>query len=789
MAIVERLQFLIEAQTAGAVRDLRRFGDTADTELERAERRRRQWATGLTVGGAAAVGFATVAGRALAGLAGDASDLAETTSRIGVLFGDSGDEIEAWAETAATSFGQSKRQALDAAATFAVFGQAAGKTGSDLVDFSTSLTELASDLASFHNTSPEEAILALGAALRGENEPIRRYGVLLDDATLKQEAMRLGLISTTSQALTPAVKVQAAYAAILAQTTSAQGDFQRTAGGAANQQRILNAQLADLRANIGSGVLPMFTGLVQAANSVAGAFGSLSPETQRTLGSVASVGVAAVGAAGGVSFLAGQALKLRDRFTDASGALNIAGKAAIGLTAAVGIVGTVLALRAQEAAALREEMRSLAEAFFEGGEAATAATDRIAAEFGPRTLEAARSIRDLALAGEEVTDRMFDMTAAAAMAEGGMFAPKARELADALREQVEALSSATAQTETLRAAQADYADLVASGTATETELAAARERVVMASREQATTQQAVTAAVEEGQRAAEQAAAPTTDLADRLKEMRDAAADAERELRETTDAILGTLDASLDAEDAIASFSDRLAAHNELLRAGRASATELAASEREVLRAALAVAEAKTREAEQQAIANGRHWSATDAIRTQRDALVLLQQTVGVDSPLGQRLNQTIWQLTALAQNRTAKLKIDVEMNAPGRAGFFELLNRVPRRQKGGPVPGRRGEPVPLVAHGGEFVLDAATVDAIRRGAPTAGLADGRSARTMPDVAGGMWVSVPITVNVNGNGTVADQVRQILPQMADAVVGALRDWQRTNGPVPIRVAG
>ena len=40
------------------------------------------------------------------------------------------------------------------------------------------------DLASFHNTSPEEAIEAIGSAFRGEAEPMRKYGVLLDDASL-----------------------------------------------------------------------------------------------------------------------------------------------------------------------------------------------------------------------------------------------------------------------------------------------------------------------------------------------------------------------------------------------------------------------------------------------------------------------------------------------------------------------------------------------------------------------------------------------------------------------------
>jgi hypothetical protein len=61
-----------------------------------------------------------------------ASDLAETISKVGVLFGSSAKEIEIFAGTAAKSLGQTKQQALDAAATFAIFGTSAGLSGKEL---------------------------------------------------------------------------------------------------------------------------------------------------------------------------------------------------------------------------------------------------------------------------------------------------------------------------------------------------------------------------------------------------------------------------------------------------------------------------------------------------------------------------------------------------------------------------------------------------------------------------------------------------------------------------------
>ena len=216
-------------------------------------------ADGIKTGVSAAAGF-------LSDSIGAASDMGETISKVGVLFGDSADWVEKWAGTASTSLGQSKQQALDAAATFATFGKGAGLTGDELGEFSTNLASLASDMASFSNATPEEAIGAIGAALRGESEPIRAFGVLLDDATLREEALKLGLIETTKEALTPAQKVLAAQEAIYRQTTDAQGDFARTSGGLANQQRILAAQVENLKAKIGEKLLPVVLRLTQWAN-------------------------------------------------------------------------------------------------------------------------------------------------------------------------------------------------------------------------------------------------------------------------------------------------------------------------------------------------------------------------------------------------------------------------------------------------------------------------------------------------------------------------------------------
>jgi len=204
--------------------------------------------------GAAAGAFALKIGKDAIGAA---SDFSEEISKARVIFGDASKDIEKFAETAADSLGQSKKQAVNAASTFATLGKAAGLTGKDLSKFSIGFVKLASDLASFNNTSPEDAIQAIGAALRGEAEPIRRYGILLNDATLKNEALALGLIKTTKEALSPANKVLAAQAAIYKQTSDAQGDFARTSDGLANSQRQLAANIEDVKIQLGEVLLPI----------------------------------------------------------------------------------------------------------------------------------------------------------------------------------------------------------------------------------------------------------------------------------------------------------------------------------------------------------------------------------------------------------------------------------------------------------------------------------------------------------------------------------------------------
>jgi hypothetical protein len=189
------------------------------------------------------------------------SDLQESLSKVDVVFGQSSKAVRDFAKTSATSLGISEQAALEAAGTYGNLLQAFGLTQPMATEMSTSLVGLAADLASFNNVSTDDALLALRSGLSGETEPLKKFGIALSDSRLKAEAAAMGLGTFTGQ-LPTAIKSQAAYALIMKDSALAQGDFARTSDGVANRQRIISAQFKDVSAQIGTALIPAFSGLL-----------------------------------------------------------------------------------------------------------------------------------------------------------------------------------------------------------------------------------------------------------------------------------------------------------------------------------------------------------------------------------------------------------------------------------------------------------------------------------------------------------------------------------------------
>ncbi|WP_427017875.1 phage tail protein [Pseudarthrobacter sp. P1] len=230
---------------------------------------------GLFGGVIAALGIRELASRANEAV-NAFSELEDSTAAAGVVFGDSMGSIIAQSKTAGATLGLSEQQVINAANTYGTYGKAAGLSGAGLAQFSTGLTGLAGDMASFKGTTVEQSIEAIGAALRGETEPIRAYGVMIDDVAMRDEALRQGLIATTKDALTPQQKILAVQALIYKQTADAQGDFARTSDSTANVAKTLAAESENLSAKIGTFLAPAFTAArLKALSAVSGISGFL----------------------------------------------------------------------------------------------------------------------------------------------------------------------------------------------------------------------------------------------------------------------------------------------------------------------------------------------------------------------------------------------------------------------------------------------------------------------------------------------------------------------------------
>ncbi len=333
--ISERLAYVLTFDTSSGVKSLEKFGKSADKELGKADQKLDKLGSNMSKFGAGAVAFAGLAGAGLVKMASGAADASANMSALEQVVGDvTAQEIGKWAEGSARAVGLASKEAVAASTQFAGLGKIIGLADKPLADFARSHVELAADMAAFKNVSPQQAIEDLSSAYAGSTEVLRKYNIFLDDRTLK-EAYARETGEEVSGTLTTQQKIIAVNSELYRQGADMLGQFGRESGELSGQQAILRAEMTNLSDNIGAGVLPMLVSVLGVATKVTGALSSMSPEAQATTGQIAALGVAGIGIVGTLSMIAGQVIKMRDRFTDSTGELNKFGKAAKGATIAL----------------------------------------------------------------------------------------------------------------------------------------------------------------------------------------------------------------------------------------------------------------------------------------------------------------------------------------------------------------------------------------------------------------------------------------------------------------------
>lgn len=231
--------------------------DKTTEQIEKSTRRGA--AVGSLVGNLAAEGLSRL-GSGLIDFGGDSlrasSDLKESLNVTQLSFGRLGDGMSGFFADAAQNIGMSESAAREYSAGIGGLLQNMGLAQDESAAWSQKLLTLSADMGSAFNADPAQAIEAIGAGLRGEAEPLRKFNVMLNDAGLKAKAMELGLYDGKG-ALDDNAKAQAALALITEQTARVQGDFANTSDGAANAQRVAAANVENLQAKIGEGLLPV----------------------------------------------------------------------------------------------------------------------------------------------------------------------------------------------------------------------------------------------------------------------------------------------------------------------------------------------------------------------------------------------------------------------------------------------------------------------------------------------------------------------------------------------------
>jgi hypothetical protein len=189
-----------------------------------------------------------------------AADAEEAANLFQIVFKQASDNVIADLNRFAEAAGRGRHEMKNYAAGFGALLNPMGFTTEEVAKLSTQLSILGSDMASFFNTTDEDAAFALTTALTGQIRPMRRYGVNISKAAVDQEALAMGLIKNKKE-MTQQIKVQALLNIIMRETQQLQGDAIRTQASLTNQWRRFWGALHDIGVEIGTVFRPMATQL------------------------------------------------------------------------------------------------------------------------------------------------------------------------------------------------------------------------------------------------------------------------------------------------------------------------------------------------------------------------------------------------------------------------------------------------------------------------------------------------------------------------------------------------
>ncbi len=193
-----------------------------------------------------------------------ATDLTESINAVEKVFGSASGSVLAFAADTRDSVFLAESELNQLVTLTGSLLQTFGFSADEAAEASIRLTQRAADMASVFNTSVSDALLAINSALRGETEPITRFGAKVNEAAINAYLLSEGIVESTG-AITDQEKTLARINLIMEQTASVQGDAADTADELANRQRALSEVWTKAQAIFGTQLVPLMEAGVDVA--------------------------------------------------------------------------------------------------------------------------------------------------------------------------------------------------------------------------------------------------------------------------------------------------------------------------------------------------------------------------------------------------------------------------------------------------------------------------------------------------------------------------------------------
>jgi hypothetical protein len=230
-----------------------------------------------------------------------ASDAQETLNVLAVAFEENQQAVRNWATDYSNKIGRSRFEMEKMAGTFGSLLTPMMDGNSEAsAEMSKRLSEITTDLASLYNVADNQALIALRAALVGENEPMRRLGVNMSVAALEAFALEKG-IRKNFKSMKEAEKATLRYQFLVEKTALAHGDAAKTSENWANKSKAVMGRLKDLATTVGLKLLPFMTRLAKGADWVLQRFTKFAQISE--IATAALISLAGVAAGIGIKLL------------------------------------------------------------------------------------------------------------------------------------------------------------------------------------------------------------------------------------------------------------------------------------------------------------------------------------------------------------------------------------------------------------------------------------------------------------------------------------------------------